>query len=152
MPRRQPRSARIARVVARLFALLGACVPGIAYGTEMALVGLLTEAAAPALQAAAPSNDPALAGSELLNRSLTSASTQMQRRGPAWLERLHFDLSFDPAFQPRYALELTQPLLASSIATARSTCRAASSTTPRGRPAVISGSIIAAAGASRTSP
>ena len=91
----------------------GPCVPGIAYGTEMALVGLLTEAAAPALQAAAPSNDPALAGSELLNRSLTSASTQMQQRGPAWLERLHFDLSFDPAFQPRYALEVTQPLLAS---------------------------------------
>ena len=67
-------------------------------------MGLLTDAAAPALQAAAPSNDPALAGSELLNRSLASASTQMQRLGPAWLERVHFDLSFDPAFQPRYAL------------------------------------------------
>ena len=113
MPRRQPHSARIARVVARLLALAGACVPGGADATEVTLVGLLTETAAPALQAAAPSNDPLVAGRELLNRSLTSASTQLQRFGPDWLERVRFDLSFDPAFQPRYALAVTQPLLAS---------------------------------------
>jgi Inverse autotransporter, beta-domain len=113
MPRRRPHTTRIARVVARLFALAGACVPGIAGATEMTLMGLLTEAAAPALQAAAPSNDPVLAGRELLNRSLASTSTQIQRLGPAWLERLRFDLSFDPTFQPRYSLAVTQPLLAS---------------------------------------
>jgi hypothetical protein len=113
MPRRQPQSARIARVVARLFALAGAWVPGSACGTEMTVLGLLTDAAAPALQAAATSNDPALAGQELLNRSLASASTEMQRLGPAWLERLRFDMSFDPTFQPRYSLAVTQPLLAS---------------------------------------
>jgi Inverse autotransporter, beta-domain len=113
MPRRQAQSARIARVVARLLALAGACAPGSAYATGVTLVGLLTETAAPALQAAAPSNDPLVAGHELLNRSLTSASTQLQRFGPDWLERVHFDLSFDPAFQPRYALAVTQPLLAS---------------------------------------
>jgi hypothetical protein len=113
MPRRQPQSARFVRVLARLVALAGPCVPGIAYGTEMTLVGLLTEAAAPALQTAAPSNDPLLASSELLNRGLASASTEMQRRGPAWLERLRFDLSFDPTLQPRYSLSMTQPLLAS---------------------------------------
>jgi hypothetical protein len=79
----------------------------------MTLMGLFTEAAAPALQAAAPSNDPVLAGRELLNRSLASTSTQIQRLGPAWLERLRFDLSFDPTFQPRYSLAVTQPLLAS---------------------------------------
>jgi Inverse autotransporter, beta-domain len=114
MPRRQPQSARVARVAASLLALGGACVPGIAYGTEMTVVGLLTDAAAPALQAAAPSNDPALAGQELLNRSLASASTRTQRLGPAWLERVRFNLSFDPAFQPRYSLTVTQPLLTSS--------------------------------------
>jgi Inverse autotransporter, beta-domain len=113
MPRRQPQSARIARVVARLLVFASAWVPGIACGTEMTVVGLLADAAAPALQAAAPSNDPALAGQELLNRSLARASMQMQRRGPAWLDRLRFDLSFDPAFQPRYSLAVTQPLLAS---------------------------------------
>jgi hypothetical protein len=37
----------------------------------------------------------------------------MQRFGPYWLERVHFDLSFDQALQPRYALAMTQPLLAS---------------------------------------
>jgi hypothetical protein len=113
MPRRQPYSARIARVVAGLLALAGACAPGSAYATGVTLVGLLTETAAPALEAAAPSNDPLVAGRELLNRSLASASTQLQRSGPDWLERMHFDLSFDPAFQPRYALAVTQPLLAS---------------------------------------
>ena len=113
MPRRQPHSARIARVVARLLALTGACVPGVASATEVTLARLFTDAAAPALQAAAPSNDPVVAGRELLNRSLASASTEMQRLGPAWLQRLRFDLSFDPTFQPRYALAITQPLLAS---------------------------------------
>jgi hypothetical protein len=113
MPRRQPQSARIARVVASLLALAGTYVPGIAYGTDMTVVDLLTDAAAPALQAAAPSNDPALAGQEILNRSLASASTRMQPLGPAWLDRVRFDLSFDPAFQPRYSLAVTQPLLTS---------------------------------------
>ena len=113
MPRRQRYSARLARVVARLVALVGACVPGIASATEISLVGLFTETAAPALQAAAPSNDPALAGRELLNRSLANASTQVQRLGPTWLERLRFDLRFDPEFQPRYSVSFTQPILAS---------------------------------------
>lgn len=112
MPRRQPHSTRKARVVARLLAFAGACVPSLAEAAGMTFVGLVTEAAAPALQAAAPSNDPLLAGRELLNRTLASASTQMQRLGPPWLERLRFDVSFDPMFQPRYALAVRQPVLA----------------------------------------
>jgi hypothetical protein len=71
------------------------------------------EAAAPALRVAAPSNDPVLAGRELLNRRLAGASTEIQRFGPDALQRLRFDLSFDPAFRPRYALAMTQPVLAS---------------------------------------
>jgi hypothetical protein len=113
MPRRQPHATRVARVVAGLLALAGACLPEIARATEMTLTGLFTEAAAPALRAAAPSNDPVLAGRELLNRSLAGASTQIQRLGPDRLQRLRFDLSFDPAFQPRYSLAMTQPVLAS---------------------------------------
>lgn len=113
MPRRQPHSARAARVAVRLLAFVGGCVPGLAHATEPTVAVLFAEAAAPALQAAAPSNDPALVGRELLNRTLASASTQMQRLGPGWLERLRFDLSFDPAFQPRYSLSVTQPVLAS---------------------------------------
>jgi hypothetical protein len=115
MPRRQPHAARLARVVAPLLALAVGYIPGgIARGAEITLVQLLAEAAAPALKAAAPSNDPVLAGRELLNRSLASTFTQMQRFGPPWLERVRFDLSFDAAFQPRYSLATTQPLLASS--------------------------------------
>jgi hypothetical protein len=74
---------------------------------------MFAQAAAPALQAAAPSNDPMLASREVLNRTLESVSTQMQRLGPLWLERVRVDLSFDPLLQPRYALAATQPLLAS---------------------------------------
>jgi hypothetical protein len=113
MPRRQPHTARRARVAAMCFALAGACAPGSAFGAESELMQMFIEAAAPALHAAAPSNDPVLAGRELLNRSLASALAQVQRVGPAWLERVRFDLSFDPMFQPRYFLAVAQPLLAS---------------------------------------
>lgn len=114
MSRRQPYSNRLARVAATILVLAGAYVPHATFGSESELVHLFAQAAAPALQAAAPSNDPALAGRELLNRSVASAFAQMRQVGPAWLERVHFDLSFDPAFQPRYALSATQPLLAST--------------------------------------
>ena len=113
MPRRQPHSARLARVAAVLLALAGTCGPAGAQSAESKLVQLVVAAAAPALQAAAPSNDPIVAGRELLNRTLASAGTQMQHLGPVWLERVRFDLSFDPLFQPRYALTIAQPLLAS---------------------------------------
>ena len=114
MPRRQPHSARLARAAVMLFVLAGACGPGVAFGSEINVVQWFTQAAAPALQAAAPSNDPVLAGREMLNRSLAGAFTQLQRVGPPWLERVRFDLSFDPEFQPRYSLSATQPLLAST--------------------------------------
>lgn len=113
MPRRQPHTARRARAAATLLALAGACVAGSAQSGESPLMQMFAQAAAPALQAAAPSNDPMLVSREVLNRTLESASTQMQRLGPLWLERVRIELSFDPLLQPRYALAATQPLLAS---------------------------------------
>jgi hypothetical protein len=73
---------------------------------------LLGTAAAPALQAAAPTNDPSLASRELLIRGLAGALAQVPKVAPAGLARLNLGLSFDPALQPRYALSATQPLLA----------------------------------------
>jgi hypothetical protein len=93
--------------------LAAACLADDARATEIDFVRWFSEAAAPALQVAAPANDPALASRELLNRGLAGAFTQIQQVGPAWLTRVRFDLSFDPAFQPRYALSATQPLLTS---------------------------------------
>jgi hypothetical protein len=97
-----------------LFALAATSRPDIASATEVDVIRWFSDAAAPALQTAAPTNDPVLAGRELLNRGLGSASTHLQRAGPSWLARVRFDLSFDPAFQPRYAVAATQPLLASA--------------------------------------
>jgi Inverse autotransporter, beta-domain len=114
MPRRQPHSTRRARVATTLFVLATASVPDLARATEVDVVRWFTDAAAPALQTAAPTNDAALAGRELLNRGLATALTQLQRAGPSWLARVRFDLSFDPAFQPRYALAASQPVLASA--------------------------------------
>ena len=148
------RSQPVSRGSQRGFLPLGSVrPPGIAYGTEMTVVGLLTEAAAPALQAAAPSNDPALAGQELLE--------------PQSGQRFHADAATRPslartrALRPQLRSGVPAALFAGSrpspcsrapITTARSTCRAASSTTPQARPAAISGSNTAAAGTSRTSP
>ena len=114
MPRRQPHSTRRARVATTLGVLAAACLPDLALATEIGVVRWFSDAAAPALQAAAPTNDPVLAGRELLNRGLAGAFTQVQRVGPQWLARVRFDLSFDPAFQPRYTVAATQPLLASA--------------------------------------
>ena len=113
MPRRQPHSTRCARVATTLFVLATAWLPDGAVATEIDVVRWFSDAAAPALQTAAPTNDPLLAGRELLNRGLAGAFTQLQRVGPPWLARVRFDLSFDPTFQPRYSLAATQPLLAS---------------------------------------
>jgi hypothetical protein len=101
-------------VATTLFVLVAACLPDLAFATEVDVVRWFSDAAAPALQAAAPTNDPVLAGRELLNRSLAGGFTQLQRVGPPWLARVRFDLSFDPAFQPRYTLVATQPLLVSA--------------------------------------
>ena len=70
-----------------------------------------TDAAAPALYAAAPANDAALAAREALNRGLSGAFTQLQPVGPIWLQGVGVGVSFDPTFQPSYALSVTQPLL-----------------------------------------
>jgi Inverse autotransporter, beta-domain len=118
MPRRQPHSTRGARVAMTLFVLAAAYLPDIAVATEVDVVRWFSDAAAPALQAAAPTNDPVLASRELLNRGLAGGFTQLQRVGPSWLARVRFDLSFDPMFQPRYALAATQPLLVSARADA----------------------------------
>jgi hypothetical protein len=67
----------------------------------------LGTAAAPAPQAA-PTNDPSLAGRELLNRGLPGGLARC-RRSPARLARLNLGLSFDPALQPRYALREDRP-------------------------------------------
>jgi hypothetical protein len=65
----------------------------------------------PALHAAAPANDAALAAREALNRGLSGAFTQLQPLGPTWLQGVGLGVSFDPAFQPRYAFSATLPLL-----------------------------------------
>lgn len=109
MPWWQP--ARRARVAVASMMLAGTCAPCGAFGAEVDLVQWFTEAAAPALRAAAPTNDPALAGREALNRGLSGAFTQLRRVGPTWLQSVRVDVSFDPIFQPRYALFATQPLL-----------------------------------------
>ena len=114
MSRRQPRSPRRARVAATLGVLAAACLANDARATQIDLVRWFSEAAAPALQVAAPSNNPALASRELLNRGLAGAFAQVQQVAPAWLAGVRFDLSLDPAFQPRYALAATQPLLTSA--------------------------------------
>jgi hypothetical protein len=113
MPRRQPHSTRGTRVATTLF-VLAACLPDVAFATEVDLVRWFSDAAAPALQAAAPTNDPVLASRELLNRGLAGGFAQLQRVGPPWLARVRLDLSFDPMFQPRYALAASQPLLVSA--------------------------------------
>lgn len=112
MSGRQPRRTRLVRVAAPLFVVAAAIAPGSALA-QSKLWQMFAEAAAPALQTAAPSNDPLLAGREALNRTLASASTQIQGLGPAWLERVRFDLAFDPLFQPRYSLTVAQPVVAS---------------------------------------
>lgn len=114
MLRRQPHSTRRARVATTLLVLAAACLPDIALATEADLVRWFSEAAAPALQAAAPTNDPVLASRELLNRGLAGGFAQVQRVGPPWLARVRFDLGFDPSFQPSYAFAATQPLLVSA--------------------------------------
>jgi Inverse autotransporter, beta-domain len=114
MPRRQPHSTRRARGALVLAILAAACRPELAGAAETEAVRWFNDAAAPALEAAAPSNDPGLAGRKLINRGVAGAFTELQRDGPLWLHRVRFDLSFDPAFQPRYGLAATQPLMASA--------------------------------------
>ena len=114
MVRRQPRSARRVRTAVTLGVLAAACLAHDARGTEIGIVRWFSDAAAPALRAAAPANDPMLAGRELLDRGLTGAFAQVQRVGPAWLARVRLDVSFAPGFHPSYALTATQPLLASA--------------------------------------
>jgi hypothetical protein len=114
MLRRQPHSTRRGRVALVLIMLAAACRPELAGAAEADVVRWFSDAAAPALQAAAPTNDPGLAGRKLINRGVAHAFTQLQRDGPQWLDRVRLDLSFDPAFQPRYTLTATQPLMASA--------------------------------------
>jgi hypothetical protein len=114
MPRRQPHSTRRTRVAPMLIVLAVVFRPDLAGGAKADIVRWFSDAAAPALEAAAPTNDPGLAGSELINRGVAGAFAQPQRDGPLWLDRVRFDLSFDPAFQPRYTLAATQLLMASA--------------------------------------
>ena len=92
--------------------LAAVCLPDHAWGADSGLMRWLGTAAAAALQATAPTNDPSLASRELLNRGLAGALAQVPKVAPAQLPRLNLGLSFDPALQPRYALSATQPLLA----------------------------------------
>jgi hypothetical protein len=109
MPWWQP--ARLARVAAA--SIVVACAPSGVSGAEVDLVQWFTDAAAPALYAAAPTNDAALAAREALNRGVSGAFTQLRPVGPTWLQGVDVGVSFDPTFQPSYALSATQPLLRS---------------------------------------
>jgi len=108
MPWWQP--ARLARVAAASMVVAGTLAPCGASGTDLDLVQWFGDAAAPALQAAAPANDPALAGREALSRALSVAYAQLQRVGPPWLHGVRLEVAFDPTFQPYYALSAMQPL------------------------------------------
>jgi hypothetical protein len=109
MPRWQP--VRLARVALASIALAGTGTPCRAFGAEVDLAQWLADTAAPALQAAAPTNDAALAARETLNRGLPGAFARLQRAGPSWLQGLRADVSFDPLFRPGYALSATRPVL-----------------------------------------
>jgi hypothetical protein len=111
MPWWQP--ARLARAAAASIAVAGTCAPSGASGAGVDLVQWFTDAAAPALYAAAPANDAALAARETLNRGLSGAYSQLQRVGPTWLRSVDVSISFDPTFQPSYALSGALPLLRS---------------------------------------
>jgi hypothetical protein len=103
--------ACLARMALASMLLAGTGTPGRVLGAEVDLVQWLADTAAPALRAAAPTNDAALAGREALNRVVPGAFAQLQRTGPTWLQSLRADVSFDPRFQPGYALSATRPLL-----------------------------------------
>ena len=120
MPWWQP--ARLARVAAASIVVAGTCAPSGASGAEVDLVQWFTDAAAPALHAAAPANDAALAARETLNRGLSGAYTQLQRVGPTWLRSVDLSIGFDPTFQPSYALSAALPLLR-SVSRNRGVCR-----------------------------
>jgi Inverse autotransporter, beta-domain len=109
MPRRQSYPTPLVRVAAASIAL-ATCAPGAAHGATLDLARWLADAAAPALEAAAPTNDPGLAARELLSRGLPGAFTQLQPSGPAWLRGVRLSIGFDPTFQPGYALSAAQPL------------------------------------------
>jgi hypothetical protein len=94
-----------------MLGLAAACLAGSAQGADRELVRWLGDAAAPALQVAAPTNDAALAGRELLKRGLADALTRARQVAPAGLARLDFGISFDPALRPRYVASATQRLL-----------------------------------------
>jgi hypothetical protein len=104
---------RLVRVAAASIVVGGTCAPSGASGAEVDLVQWFTDAAAPALYAAAPANDAALAARETLNRGLSGAFTQLQPVGPTWLQSVAVGVSFDPTFQPGYAMSATLPLLRS---------------------------------------
>jgi hypothetical protein len=107
----RPHSARRARVAALLCGIAAACLPDSARGADRELVRWLGDAAAPALQVAAPTNDPLLAGRELLSRGLAGALTRARQVAPERLARLNLGVSFNPALQPRYVVSATQRLL-----------------------------------------
>ena len=109
MPWWQP--ARLAGVAAASMVVAGTCAPCAASDAEAELAQWLGAAAAPALQAAAPVNDPALAGREALGRALSGGYARLQRVGPAWLDRVRLEVAFDPTFQPYYAISARQWLL-----------------------------------------
>jgi hypothetical protein len=111
MPRRQPHAARLVRVAVASIVIAATFAPSAAVGEEVDVAQWFTDAVAPALQAAAPTNDPALAGREALGRGLSGAFRQLQRVGPPWLQSMRFSVSFDPSFQPGYTVSATQPLL-----------------------------------------
>lgn len=111
MSRRLPCVVRLAGVTMALISLATICAPSEALGAQVGFVQWLSAAAAPALQAAAPTNDPLLAARETLNRGISGAISQLRRISPRWLQGVEVNVSFDPTFQPSYALSATQPLL-----------------------------------------
>jgi hypothetical protein len=107
----RPHSARRACAAALLCGLAAACFPDSARGADRDVARWLGDVAAPALQAAAPTNDASLAGRELLSRGLADALTRARQVAPAGLARLNFGVSVDPALQPRYVVSANQRLL-----------------------------------------
>jgi hypothetical protein len=111
MFRRQPHAARLAHVAVASMLIAAISGPSPAAGEEVDVGQWFSAAAAPALRAAAATNDPAVAGSEALTRGLSSAFSHLQRVGPQWLQIVQVNLTFDPTFRPGYAVSVTQPLL-----------------------------------------
>lgn len=118
MPRQSPNGviARLARPAIAVALLASVWLPGSAVAAVPERKGpdltrWLSTAAAKALQAAGPTNDPAVVGIEGFNHAAAGAFQQLQAFGPTWAQRVDLNVSLDREVRPRYGIAATQPIV-----------------------------------------